>query len=71
MKKLIYCECGWAGTPDQLEQQETINNEGYKVCPRCGTGMLPSPVEVHDETFNLVLKQQVQEMEDLQESEDE
>ncbi len=71
MKKIIYCECGWAGSPEQLEQMPTINNEFSRVCPRCGEGMLPDPVEVHEETFSLIMKQQLQEMEDLQEQEDE
>ena len=71
MKKIIYCDCGWAGSPEQLEETTTINNEINRVCPRCGESMLPAPVEVHEETYSLILQQQTEELKDLAEQEDE
>jgi hypothetical protein len=71
MKKVIYCECGWAGSPQQLETSETVNNEESRVCPRCGSDMLPPAVAVSDEEFSKIMEKQRKELIDREEEQDE
>jgi hypothetical protein len=71
MRKIIYCECGWAGTPQQLEVDDTVNNEHVRVCPQCGTDMLPPAVNVSEEAFDAIMKRQKQVLDDGVEALDE
>ncbi len=71
MHKVIYCECGWAGTPEQLERDEDVNNHSVKVCPRCGTDILPPAVNVDEKTLRQIINQQRQEIADFPDSREE